>query len=129
MPLKVSHGECRTNIGVGERLAGRTDTLRSRLETSRSEQDVGSDDNVEGTDTLSDPIVGSICSFGDNNTLYQWVLIKPHPAVGDHKDRETMSLCDADCLRLDRTGIGIDIDLHSPYCLLVLAHRACPTLE
>jgi hypothetical protein len=126
VPLKVPHCHCCAYVCVCEGLPRRTDALGSRLKTSRSEQDICRDDNVEVADAFGDPIVGDIRPIGNHNPLYQWVLFKPHPVVGNHKDREAMSYRNADCLSLDRTSIGIDVDLHSPSRLVVLAHRARP---
>jgi hypothetical protein len=112
MSLQVAHRHRRTYVCIGVGFARWSDALRSCLQTSCSEQDVCGDDNVEGPDSLGNPIVCGVCSLRDNNALYQRVFLKSHPAVGHHEKCQPMPVCNADSLSLYRTRIGINVDLN-----------------
>jgi enoyl-CoA hydratase/carnithine racemase len=66
--------------------------------------------HVAARDPLGDPVVGRIEPVGDDHAFDPGFARDRHEAIGDDEDLEAMTLGDAIDLRLDRAGVGIDID-------------------
>ena len=60
---------------------------------------------------FDDPIIGHVESVLDHSQRDPSSVRNMHPRVGHQGDIKMVSACDAVHLFLDRTGIGIDVDV------------------
>jgi hypothetical protein len=60
---------------------------------------------------IDDPVIGRIGALGDHNIPDHGIARRPQPEIGNERQDQTMTLCNASGFGLDRAGIGIDVNL------------------
>ena len=96
-----------------ERPAGRPEHPCPRTEASGREWNVGGDHHVVQDGVAGDPVVGRVERTLHDLHAHERRTRHRKPGVRDEHDRQAMSLSHLDGFGLDRTGVGIDIDVRS----------------
>src|SRR4029077_12411577 len=94
-----------------ERHAGIADHGRALLDRAVGQGNIGGDHDVAFAGALGDPVVGGIEAVVHHDPLDARIARHVDVAVGDDEDLQAVTLGHPVDLGLDRTGIGIYLDL------------------
>jgi hypothetical protein len=107
---EIAHRRGHADILLVKNPARRPGDMGALGDAAHRERHVGGNDDVVGGDAVGDPVVGGVEAGGDDHVAHHRIAGRPKAGIGDQRHPQAVALGDLEDLRLDRAGIGVDID-------------------